>query len=1073
MKAMIGSLVALLFLSASLRAQNVSVASISGAVKDHTGAVLPGVTVTVTRTDTGMRRDVLTDENGFYTIPNLPVGPYTLQFSLQGFNSFTQTGITLEVNSNPTINAELQVGTVSQHVEVQANAPLVETQSTGVGQVIENQRVLALPLNGRQATQLILLSAASLPAPPAAFQSPRNYPTLTVSVAGGSAAGLFFVLDGGDHNDVLNNLNLPIPFPDALEEFKVETSAVSARYGYHATGVVNLVTMSGGNTIHGDLFEFVRNGLFNSRNPYALSRDTLKRNQFGGTIGGRIVRNKLFYFAGYQGTITRSDPTTTIAFVPSQAMLQGNFTEAASASCNGGKAVTLGAPFVNNTVDPAKFSSVALAYEKYLPVSSNPCGKYQYGVPSPNSEQQVLGRLDYQWSNRNTMFWRYFFARYNIPYFYNGDALTTGIAGQLNAAQSFVYGDTYAFSPTLNNSVRLTINRTRNDRIPVPFHSPTEFGVAITDLTPAYSALIVNNSFNVGGSLANLGHWNSTFGQVADDVDRLIGSHELSFGVSYFHAILNAFGNQFSNGQFTFSGQNTGLPLADFLIGLPSNYTQGRAQLENERMNHVALYIQDGWQANRRLRLNYGLRWEPFFPMTEGHRHVEAFSLPAFEQGVVSSVYTNAPAGLSFPGDPGFPDDATTSRKFNEFAPRIGIVLDPTGQGTQVIRAGYGIFYDLPSMYYNVRTSSGPPWGNTTGVNNSSFANPWQTFAGGDPFQKPLTPNAPFPQEAVYITYPLHSSPPYVQQWNLTYQRQFSANWAVTLGYLGNKTTHLWLTQEIDPAVYMPGKSTRTNTNQRRVLYLMNPTQGVYYSNLAKLDDGGNADYNAALLTVEKRFSQGFSMFSNYTWSHCLNDGEDFEALGVLLSYQNPANRKADWGACASDRRHSLNVSAVMNTPAFHSPWLRRVGTGWQLSVIAQVESGDTFTVTNGGLDNALTGTSNQRPNVIGSPNLSSTGRTLNAWFNTDTFMPNGPGQYGNAGKGIIRGPGQFVMNAALVRRFSVRENQRVECRVEAFNTLNHIQPNDPNSTFGSPLFGKVTTAGDPRIMQFALKYIF
>jgi hypothetical protein len=398
------------------------------------------------------------------------------------------------------------------------------------------------------------------------------------------------------------------------------------------------------------------------------------------------------------------------------------------------------------------------------------------------------------------------------------------------------------------------------------------------------------------------------------------------------------------------------------------------------------------------------------------------------------------------------------------------VVFDPQGHGTQVIRAGYGMFYDMPTMYFNVRLASAPPWGNTTGVNNPSFANPWQGFSGGDPFTRGLSSDAPFPPGGVFITYPKSAKPTYIQQWNVSFQQQLASNWGVTLSYVGNKTTHIWLTREINPAVYIPGTSTTTNTNQRRVLSLLNPTQGAFYSNMNFLDDGGNGNYNGALVSVEKRFSHNFSMFSNYTWSHCINEGEDYEALGVLLGYQDPNNRRADRGNCASDRRHAFNLSGVIGMPTFSSDWLRRIASGWQLSSIINASTGDSFSVSTG-KDFALTGTSNQRANVAASPSLSA--RSLAQWFNTAAFVPNGPGQYGNAPRSILVGPGRFNINLALIRAFPITERQKIEFRAEAFNALNHTEPNDPNSTLSSPLFGKITSAADPRIMQFALKYVF
>jgi hypothetical protein len=291
-------------------------------VKDQSGAVLPGVTVKVTQTATGLERETLTNETGSYVLPNLPVGPYRLEASLAGFRSFAQTGIVLQVNANPVINIALEVGQIAERIEVQADAALVETRSTGIGQVIDNTRVMELPLNGRQVSELIILSGAAVGG--GLQNSPRNYPTDIISVGGGSNDGLTFMLDGAIHNDPYGNQPLPLPFPDALQEFKVETSAAPAQYGYHAAGAVNVVTKSGSNQFHGSLFEFVRNRIFNARNTFAKERDGLKRNQFGGVIGGPIVENKLFFFGGLQTTLLRAVPQGNTAFVPTTQMMAGD-----------------------------------------------------------------------------------------------------------------------------------------------------------------------------------------------------------------------------------------------------------------------------------------------------------------------------------------------------------------------------------------------------------------------------------------------------------------------------------------------------------------------------------------------------------------------------------------------------------------------------------------------------------------------------------------------------------------------------------------------------------------------------
>src|SRR6266700_2418003 len=360
-----------------------STAQVSGSVNDQSGAVLAGVEVTLTQTDTGLKRTVLTNETGSYIMPNLPVGPYKLEASLPGFSTFARTGIVLTVGADPVISITLEVGQVAETVEVQADAALVETRNTGVGQVIDNVRVMELPLNGRQVTELIILSGAAVGG--GAQNTPRNYPTDIISVGGGSNDGLTFLLDGGVHNDPYGNQALPLPFPDALQEFKVETSAVPAQYGYHSAGAVNVVTKSGSNEFHGSLFEFVRNRIFNARNTFATERDGLKRNQFGGVIGGPVVQNKLFFFGGLQTTLQRSDPKGNTTFMPTPQMLAGNWMTYASAACQSGGAVTLRAPFgtggfAPNTIDPALLSKPAVELVRRLNARTiDGCGRVLFG----------------------------------------------------------------------------------------------------------------------------------------------------------------------------------------------------------------------------------------------------------------------------------------------------------------------------------------------------------------------------------------------------------------------------------------------------------------------------------------------------------------------------------------------------------------------------------------------------------------------------------------------------------------------------------------------------------------------
>src|SRR6188768_3860802 len=328
-RAVLGAMLVWLLASVA-SAQAVAGSQLAGVIKDSSGGVLPGALVTIVKTDTAMTRTATTGVDGSFVFPNLPVGPYQLKVTMDGFNTLVQDGIVLQVNSNPTLDLTLTVGSIGEQVTVAASSAMIESRSTGVGQVIDNEQVTQIPLNGRQATELIFLSGLATSAPAGDLNTNKNYPTVTISVAGGQANGITYIMDGGTHNDPFNNLNLPTPFPDALQEFKVETSSLPARYGHHAASAVNIVTKSGTNKLSGSVFEFLRNYRFNARNALATAKDSLNRNQFGGTLGGPIQKSKMFFFGAYQGRNERSNPATNIRYVPTAAMLQGDFTALAS-----------------------------------------------------------------------------------------------------------------------------------------------------------------------------------------------------------------------------------------------------------------------------------------------------------------------------------------------------------------------------------------------------------------------------------------------------------------------------------------------------------------------------------------------------------------------------------------------------------------------------------------------------------------------------------------------------------------------------------------------------------------------
>src|SRR5881396_1204718 len=504
-------------------------AQISGTARDQSGAVLPGVEIRATQGGTGVARTTVTNETGSYVLPNLSIGPYKLEASLPGFRTYAQTGIVLQVDSNPAINVTLTVGQVAETVEVQANAALVETRSTSVGQVVENTRILELPLNGRQAVELIGLAGAAAPAPATDAQARDPFNKIAFSVAGGLNTGVSFTLDGAFHMNPQGNGYMSTPFPDALQEFRVETSATAAASGGKSAGSVSLVTKSGTNDIHGDLFEFVRNGIFNARNSFALRRDTIKRNQFGGTMGGPIIRNKLFFFGGYQGTTVRQDPSDTISFVATPAMLAGDFTAFASPACNGGRQISLKAPFVNNRIDPALFNKASVKMLTRLPETADPCGKAIYGNPSRENRHQAIGKIDYQKSAKHSLFGRYLTESLVQPSPFDINKNPLSINTAVDAlAQAFTLGSTYLAGANIVNSFRVTANRVAAgkflpDTIADAHIGSYDLGINAFNYAPYTLRVTVTGGFKVG---TQGGPTRTAVFGANDDISILRGNHQ-------------------------------------------------------------------------------------------------------------------------------------------------------------------------------------------------------------------------------------------------------------------------------------------------------------------------------------------------------------------------------------------------------------------------------------------------------------------------------------------------------------------------------------------------------------------
>jgi Carboxypeptidase regulatory-like domain/TonB dependent receptor-like, beta-barrel len=1103
--------------------QAVNFAQIQGRVTDPTGAIVSGAKIQAVGVATGLSRATISGPDGNYLLPNLPVGPYELRVSANGFSQYVQKGIVLQVGESPTIDVELKVGSVTEKVEVTVNTALVETHDNSISTVIDNSRIMELPLDGRNAPALILLSGAAnnVSLNSNDLNSSKNYgngdssqssQSQTISVGGGQENANNYLLDGGDNNDAFSNINAPFPFPDAIQEFNVQSSGLSARYGVHAGAVVNVATKSGTNNFHGNVFEFLRNPVANAHHVFftppapGTRDDTVKRNQFGGTFGGPIVKDKVMFFLGYQATREVSSPNPTSAVVPTAAVLAGDWTAFTTK--------TLKAPYSGNMIDPSMYNPQAVALLKYIPVATNPQGNLSFTIPSIDNEDQGVAKVDFSLSSKSTLFTRYFATDFRAPIpFDPTDILPQGkTASQFSRYQSVAIGHTYTFTSNLVNAIHVTGTRLAINRGPsTQMISPATIGVNVP--SPVANGLVLNisNYFTTGGGSQMPGHFINNLYQVADDVDYIHGKHQLSFGANWMRMQLNYISTFQSNGQFTFNAGSaiTGDNLADFMLGDLNSYAQGNPEAENWRYTYFGLYANDSFRVRPNLTLNAGVRWEPYWPSQDAMHRGSHFDYGAFMAGTHSAVFPNAPAGLFFCGDPGIPCSFANS-KLAQFSPRAGFVWDPRGAGRETIRASYGLFYDSPEMYFFDRYADNSPYGSAITLTKPAggFANPYQgqtVPAFPLPFPQAGS-NAFFPVNGVYINNPLDMHPMYAQNWNLSFEKQFGTNWVVSASYLGSKTTHIWVAYEANPGLDEPTVATPTvanggsgctagqaastgNTNCRRALVEANPTQGQFFSNLTSAWDGANATYHGLLLTARHRFGDNFTLLTNYTYSHCISDqdftGELTNSRPTLypspINAPNFANLALDRGNCGFDIRHSLNASFVINSPKIEGGVRGALLNNWQLAPLLTYRTGQYFTVLTG-VDTGLTGATTSfkdRPNQVGDPlhgacaNGAAVG-TRNCWFNTAAFVAPSAGTFGDVGRDSLAGPGAFRLDAAVSRRFAVSEGKELQLRFEAFNVLNHPVLGNPVTNLNSSNFGVIQSqVGDGRTLQGAIKFAF
>ena len=1096
------------FSSFGLYGQAQASSQIQGTVIDATGSAIPGADVRAIQTDTGAVRTATTETDGAYVLANLPIGPYRLEVSKQGFTTYIQTGIVLQVATNPTVDISLKVGNVSEQVQVEANAALVETQATGVGTVMENRRILELPLNGRVATDLIQYTPAVIEQ---GVAGNGGFPgTKQFVIAGGQAFGVAFWLDGSVYNNPWDLANIPYPFPDALQEYKVETSSLTAQNGVHSGGTVTGVTKSGTNSFHGDLFEYFRNGDMNARNFFSPTRDTLKRNQFGGTVGGPVIKDKLFFFFGYQDTITRQDPVgnTAATFVPTAAMIAGDWSACPQDLASLQPSVK--SLFTNNKISPTQYDPASLKLAALLPQSNAPCGNTSFGLITQVNQNEFVARGDYQTSQKNTLFGRYYRNHYFRPPSMNftPDNILTSTQGALDDTdQSWVFGDTYLFSPTLINQVRATVDRLGVHRFAHDYVSACDLGAALVycGYTPHQSGFAVTGAFNVGPGTGGQAVAHTTPIQLNDDISWIKGAHQINFGAGGEVSKMLFDGNVYAQTNWTFPN------LPQFLLGqFNANSISTPNTLDLQKW-FVNAYVQDTWKATSHFTVNIGVRWEPFLPPSELRGYIYNFSLANLINNVKTTQYVNAPPGLTFPGDPGFQGKQGMNSYWHLFAPRVALAWDPKGNGKTVVRASFGRAYDFVAGEMLVNSADAPPFGGTS-IWAGQFSNPYATNPGGNVFPYTVDKNAPFVTSGTYIYVPTDLKPTSVNQWNLVVQRQFRQDWLFSASYIGSESEHLWASQQDNPAVFIPGNCAAgqygltaagpcspagdSNAQFRRAFTLAGYPGNNYFGYLEALNSGGTASYNGLVLEVRKNLSRGLLFDVNYTWSHCIGDLSIGDSTGNAgAGFAIPNNRRYDRSNCqsneiggtfSSDRRHIFNTTVVYEIPKFSNRRFSIIASGWKFAEIFRATSRTWVTAVLAS-DVSLTqdAAANQRPvQVLQNPLCPNPGPAPSCWINPAAFATPALGTLSATGRMNIPGPSFFNFDSAVSREFRIREGQMLEFTAQAFNVTNSMRPgislpslaagaSGLGLTFGTPTFGQITSALDPRILQLALKFTF